>query len=200
MLHLNTMLKPVYAGKVEECSSDGIQFLDLWLSFVHINATEKVIQFSPSCKVKGPQLNLISAHPLNIHMQWPLAYLRTLYQHSSRIKDFNVVKKQFFDRLRSVFVPSHFITHLDSLTAYYTPQAVGNNKKKKPDSHDVLRIIFEYHPLWEHVFCKYVHEFGNNGYHSSLLAAVFGEGVHFELRSCWSLKTSKPFGSALIEW
>ena len=108
------------------------------------------------------------------------------------------MKLQFFDRLRAVFVPSHFIEFLDSKTTYHSPPTFGISKRK--DKKNVFRVIFEYHPLWAHVFQRFVREFHSNGFNKSLLAAAFNDEVRWELQAVWSLKASRRFGAALIEW
>ena len=108
------------------------------------------------------------------------------------------MKRQFFERLRSVFVPSHFIKFLDSRTTYHSPPVCDKSKIKK--KHDVCRVVFEYHPLWAGSFQRYVRLFESNGFNRSLLTAAFGKEVCLELQVTWSLRSSRSFGASLIEW
>ena len=117
--HLHTKLLP-YTGKIEEFSGDSgdtVGILDISLRICR--STEcACIGFAPILKTVGPILNWSSCHPTSIHVNWPLAFIKTLWMHSSKLDIFQAAREMFLQRFRDSFVSSDFIKFLRESTNY----------------------------------------------------------------------------------
>eukprot|EP00973_Karenia_brevis_P094395 12422243-Karenia_brevis.AAC.1 len=73
--YLENALSEDYSGKLEECSSDGCQFLDFQLyksSAYDVESNAVALLNKPYMKNVGPILAQDSAHPAAVHLMWPV--------------------------------------------------------------------------------------------------------------------------------
>merc|ERR1712224_608527 len=101
-----------YKGKIEQISTCTCDYLDMLLSKQSIGGGLASILFEPVFRSKGPILSHGSQHPLRIHMDWPIAYMKTVWMRSSRLSDFHIAKEAFLRRLRGSYVTESFVCML----------------------------------------------------------------------------------------
>lgn len=196
--HLRSHLSP-YTGKIEEYSDSSVTFLDLQLN-VHRGSVQASVGCAPVLRTTGPILNWMSGHPTGIHVNWPLAFIKTLWTHSSTLHEYECARAQFFHRLRSSAVDEGFITYLCSSTQYIQPCSFQSRESSGRDSASVLRLVLEFHPLLERAnLGALLRSHTADPFHRDLFSAVFGNDVMLNTGIAWKL-TSKPFASQLVAW
>ena len=77
----------VYTGKVEDLCKESFGFLDCTYTFHRYENYSKLIP-APLLKLSSQFLSTQSAHPWQLHVAWPLAFLKTIHMRSDTIADY----------------------------------------------------------------------------------------------------------------
>ena len=186
-------MQGLYPGKLECAGSTDIEFLDLSSSIVG----GKVV-YKPHIKSLKAVLGHHSCHPAAMHMSWPLAYLKSLYMHSSSISNFLEARDVFVSRLRLSGMHPRFISFIQDNSQYFIP----SNQRQlaaQPKVNDCIHVPFVYHPLLRRgVFNRAFRQQSSDIFCANLWKAVFQEDCPTFMPT-WSLGT-RPFGSSIISW
>ena len=134
-------------------------------------------------------------------MDWPIAYMKTVWMHSSRLSDFYIAKEAFLGRLRDSYATESVVLHVDRATSYI--QAHNVIQQSRRPLHNEVWVPCSFHPLWEH------HAFINNllrshvsdPFYNCLLVNTFGRqfAEEFDMSVAWRVSI-RPFGNTLIAW
>ena len=185
-------------GKIEEHSLDTVSFLDLQVSKMPIDSLHCSISFAPIFRAKGPVLAQSSWHPRGVHLDWPVAYIKSLWLHSSSLSIFRIAKATFLKRLSDSFLHDAFLQYVDKSTNYIEPHVDHVITRTRAE---VAWIPFDFHPLWEYrgFLAGLLHEFVETPFNKQLLISCFGVDVDFNPRIAWRMSI-RSFGNSLIAW
>jgi hypothetical protein len=198
---LNSISLSPYRGKIEELSACKCDYLDLRLSKQPSGAGTACILFEPIFRSKGPILAHGSTHPVRIHLDWPIAYIKTVWSHSSRLSDFHLAKDFFLRRLRESHVSDSFVQYVDRATRYITPHSdILHSVRPRLNK---MWVPFDFHPLWEQgaFINNLLRAHMSDPFFYSMLVNVFGKQFAdgFDMSVAWRVSI-RPFGNTLIEW
>ena len=98
-----------FKGKIEEESRDGVDFLDFRIVKGPFFNDTGFFDIVPLLRNKGPVLANASTHPVGIHVEWPLQYIRSLWFRSSALSAFTSARDSVMARLRENFYDEEFV-------------------------------------------------------------------------------------------
>ena len=185
---------PPYSTKLEEASSDGVDFLDVHVSKRYLDSY-CMFDFMPIVKNKGAMLSPLSSHRHNVHIAGPLSQLRRLWHHSSRISYFACAKKDFLQACLNSGFSTDFVQFFDS-SSLYVSACISRDGARKSSTGKILWCVLPYHPFF--AACNLGKRVAQH--FASPAGASFLSSCGFScIRISWK-HTTPAFGSTLIRW
>ena len=186
---------------VEELSQAGVGLLDVRFFKGPDFASTGTFDYRPVLRNKGRMLSPWFTHPPEVLHSWPVAYMRRLYERSSRISLFNIAKAAFISKLKACGYSSRYVEYISTHTHFVRPRwsAVRRSFRESKPSNS-LWLVVPYHPLWVSNGLKgHVARHCNSALHRDLMMEAFESVEIPQIRVAWKL-TTMPFGGSLIEW
>ena len=136
-----------FRGKIEEQGTD-IGFLDMHVFQPEGFTLHGKFHTRPLFKRKGPTLRHDSCHPFRIHMSWPEAYIRRLWQRSATLSIFREARSIFIDRLADNFADQGFLRYLIRYSNFAVPYSQTKVSKEETckEVDGTSWLVLDFHP------------------------------------------------------
>ena len=176
-----------------------IEFFDFQLIKSRAFVVHGELSYEPVLRDKGPILSMLSAHPLRLHLAWPVAYVARLHRRSSCIDGFRSARNKCLLRWQAQGTPDCILKHIVESTNYYIPYHECNNVKRKAPA-GTSYLVLPFHPLWATSrLVAAVSDFSRVADHRILLQQAFGSLDPFLLMCSWRL-SAPALGATLVDW
>ena len=136
----------VYNGKVEDLCKESFGFLDYTYTFHRYENYSKLIP-APLLKLSSQFLSTQSAHPWQLHVAWPLAFLKTIHMRSDTIADYQYHQQQFISCLRSQGWDHNLLQHCALNSNYHLPFRHFRGRPRAPQDGLSWWLVLPFHPV-----------------------------------------------------